>query len=148
MHRFFHALIYKDESYVRSCDTLSYEETTELMGSYADGNRRLTEKYYRDPSAPLFPELTKGEPLVVWNVDSEEFFKLTVDVLEVIVQFAATSGMSVDASAPVRRADQDGDPATVGDSNDRSVRALRKAARLIKRGGGQRTNGKDPTSPA
>jgi len=93
-HKLFQALTGKDAAYVRSCHLLTYEESLTLMENYAEDNRILVEKYYRDKSVPLFPELVPFEPPEKWDLESEEFFKLTVDVLDVMINFAADGRIS------------------------------------------------------
>ena len=84
----FRAVIAKNSAYIRSSDMLSNEEAAELMARYAEGNRILAERYYHDSSTPLFPELTPSPPPEIWPLDSEEFFQLTVDVFEALIEQA------------------------------------------------------------
>ena len=146
-HQLFRALVFKNSEYVRSCDMLSHAEAVALMNLYAEGNQRLIEKYYRDPSSPLFPELTEAAPSPVWGVESEEFMKLTVDVLDVLVQLAASGSIAVEP-----KGSRTGEAAKPGAARklDRSQRALRKAAREARSGRGApaRPNGREPASSA
>jgi hypothetical protein len=132
IQQLFRAMVFKNESYARSCDILSDEECVALMDSFAEGNRRLIQKYYRDDTTPLFPAMTRTEPRPVWNLDSEEFFKLTTDVLEVVVQFAAKGCIAPrEPIAIARRHRKPGEPMDKGAA--KSNRALKKALRAAKR---------------
>lgn len=149
-HQLFRALVFKNNEYVRSCDMLSHDEAAALMDKYAEGNARLIQKYYRDASAPLFPELTRVEPPLVWGLASDEFLKLTVDVLEVLVQFAASGCMSLDAKQNGRRKADVIKPGAQRKAADRSQRAVRKAARGPRgeeREPVRRGNGRGPAPP-
>jgi hypothetical protein len=86
--KLFRALIAKNGSYVRSCDMLSDEDASKLLQRYAEGNRLLAERYCRDFPAPLFPELSASPMPEIWSLDSKEFFQLTVDVLDVVIEQA------------------------------------------------------------
>lgn len=134
-HQFFRALIFKNPEYVRSCDMLSYEEAAAVMKSYEESNRLLVDKYYRDDTVQLFPELTRTEPSAVWQVDSEEFFRLTVDVLDVVAQFAANGSLKLE-NPVVPRLRQHREAGTGGPRKklDKSQRALRKAERAARDG--------------
>jgi hypothetical protein len=90
-HQLFRAIVAKSETYIRSCDVLSYEESVTLMEEHAESNRILIEKYYHGAPIPLFPELSPFQPREIWGIDSEEFCQLTTDVLEVLIE-SATSG--------------------------------------------------------
>ena len=84
----FRAFIAKNSAYIRSCDMLSDAEAAEVLTRYAEGNRILADRYYHDTSAPLFPELTPSPAPEIWKLDSEEFFQLTIDVFEVVIEQA------------------------------------------------------------
>jgi len=84
----FRAIIAKNSAYIRSGDMLSYDESAELMARYAEGNRVLAERYYRDSAIPLFPELVPSPPPEIWPLESDEFFQLTVDVLNALIERA------------------------------------------------------------
>lgn len=127
-HKLFLALIGKDSAYTRSCDILSYEESLALMKSYAEENRLLIEKYYRDQSSPLFPELVPFESPDIWEWDSEQYFKLTTDVLDVLIKFAADGQISQDNKKAVRRAAAKLDAGGRVNTNGNG-RALRKIGR-------------------
>lgn len=86
--KLFRACIAKNSDYIRSTDLLSDEEAAEVMARYAEGNRILTERYYRDNSALLFPEMMPSPPAEIWPLDSEEFFQLTIDVFNVTIEQA------------------------------------------------------------
>lgn len=71
----------------RSADLLSYDEARALMARFADGNRILAERFWRSDADPLFPPL---EPRPAeFNLDDPEFFSLTVDVLDAVVELVA-----------------------------------------------------------
>jgi len=72
-NQLFVALTRKDVAYARSCHLLTYEESLGLMENYAQENRILAEKYYRDVSAALFPELVPFDPPEKWELESEEY---------------------------------------------------------------------------
>lgn len=82
----FRSIIAKNSDYIRSCDMLSNEAARELVQLYAESNRMVAERYYRDSSPPLFPELTASSAPEIWSLDSQEFFQLTVDVLNVVIE--------------------------------------------------------------
>jgi hypothetical protein len=132
-HQLFRALVFKDSEYVRSCDMLSHEEAAALLDSYADGNRQLIEKYYRDDSTALFPELAKAELSPAWDLTSDEFLKLTVDVLDVVVQFAASGCISLE-TAKARENRGDAKVGPLRTAKNAAQRALRKAARDARNG--------------
>jgi hypothetical protein len=86
---FYRALWKKNAAYTSSRDILSYQERVTLMESFAEENRLLVQKYYRNESSPLFPEMGNEEPPPDLRVGSEEFFGLTVDFLDVMAKFIA-----------------------------------------------------------
>jgi len=116
-HVLFKALIGKDPAYARSCDLLTYEESAALLRAYEEENRILSESYYFDDSVPLFPELIPYEGPERWSMESEEYHKLTVDVLDVLLDFVA-DGLITRKGAKGRRhekaAVEDGDSAGKG----------------------------------
>ena len=88
-HRLYRAIIARSEEYVRTCDMLSYADSVALMDEYAEGNRILSEKYYRGGHGALFPALSPFEPEDIWDAESEQFGQLTTNVAEVLVGFIA-----------------------------------------------------------
>ncbi len=82
----FRAFIAKNNDYIRSCDMLSSEDASKLLECYAESNRLLIERYYHDSSTPLFPELVSSPGPEIWRLDNEEFFQLTIDVLDVVIE--------------------------------------------------------------
>lgn len=86
-HRLYRAIIARSEGYVRTCDMLSYAQSVALMEAYAEGNRILSEKYYRGSEGSLFPALSPFESEASWDAESEQFRQLTTDVVEVLVDF-------------------------------------------------------------
>jgi hypothetical protein len=102
--RLFKALIDKNAAYARSCDLLTYQESLALLQIYAEENRILSGKYYHDETVPLFPELVPFETPERWDLDSEQYYRLTVDVLGVLTSFAAEAQESADRVNPVERA--------------------------------------------
>ena len=95
-HRLFRTLIGRDPAYARSCDLLTYEESRALLENYAEENRLLIEKYYRDESVPLVPELVPFAAPDRWSLDSEQYYRLTVDVLDVLIKLVAEGRISPD----------------------------------------------------
>jgi len=94
-HQLYRAIVAKSESYIRTCDMLSYTESVALMEEHAEGNRILIEKYYRGHQIPLFPELSPLESDEIWGMESEEFFQLVTNLLEVLIDFATSGRVSV-----------------------------------------------------
>ena len=94
-HQLYRAIIAKSESYIRTCDMLSYTESVALMEEHAEGNKILIEKYYRGHPIPLFPELAPFESEGTWDMESKEFLQLVTDVLEVLIDFATSGKISV-----------------------------------------------------
>lgn len=82
----FRSIIAKNGEYIRSCDMLSNEAAKELLQRCSEGNRLVEERYCRDLSSPLFPDFTVFSAPEIWSLDSEEFFQLTVDVLDVVIE--------------------------------------------------------------
>lgn len=125
----FHEVAARDPAYVSSCHLLTYEESLALMESHAEENRILIEKYYRDESVPLFPELLPFEPLRKWDTESEEFFKLTVDVLKVVIAFATTGRMSLPGPKPAQETGRESSPPGGSVNSSGDARECRRTER-------------------
>jgi hypothetical protein len=119
----FRTFIAKNNNYIRSYDMLSHGEASALLERYAESNRVLAERYCRDSSTPLFPELIPAPAPEIWSIDSEEFFQLTRDVLEVVIAQALAGRIS--------------DPKETGKKPSRAERRTRRSARRSKRLGKQ-----------
>lgn len=112
--QFYRALWNKNAAYISPGDLLSYQKRVVLMESFAEENRLLLQKYYRDECSPLFPEIGNEEPPLDWQVGSAEFFNLTVDFLDVMAKFVGTA---------------DTRP-TVGDASEGPQRGAKRKRRL------------------
>ncbi len=75
----------KNPEYVRSSDLLNYEQCCELMAGFDSGNRSLVENFYRE-SELLFPDLAPFASPEMWQRDDPQFFKLTRDFLDALMQ--------------------------------------------------------------
>lgn len=115
----FRALIAKNGIYVRSCDMLSDEDASKLLERFADGNRLLAERYCRDCPVPLFPELSVSPTPEIWSLDSKEFFRLTMDVLDVVIEQALAGRIT--------------DPGEADEKPNREKRRAHRSARRSKR---------------
>ncbi|HEY3638166.1 MAG TPA: hypothetical protein VGK90_08425 [Rhizomicrobium sp.] len=111
--RLFNELIHKDTAYMRSCDLLTYEESAALLEGYKEENQLLIEKYYHDTSAPLFPELVPFGFSDRWDMDSEQYYRLTVDILDVLTDFILEGQLSKQ-KPPAPREDVENRPAANG----------------------------------
>jgi hypothetical protein len=143
----FLALVGKDAAYARSCHLLTYEESLALLENYMEENRILIEKYYRDESVPLFPDLVAFEPPDRWELESEAYFKLTMDVLDVLIAFAADGGISqsrVEASANGNLSAADGN--ANGNSDARKPRRVERLKLRASRRPGARRREHEPTT--
>jgi hypothetical protein len=76
----------KMKIYVRSIDLLDAEQCAAVMARYADGNRAIAERWLG--GAPLFDDTEPPLPAEIWTPDGAEFFELTVDVLQAVVELA------------------------------------------------------------
>jgi hypothetical protein len=95
--RFFFSVMKANPKYARSADLLDYNQCRSLLAGYESDNRLLSETYYRDAAAPLFPELVPGTPIEFWQPEQPEYFELLVDVMAAVV--SEVSGKSkVDAA--------------------------------------------------
>jgi len=84
--KFFFTVIKRNKAYIRSADLLTYDQRRALLSRYEDGNRALAERYWRE-QAPLFPDIQQSELPDIWTPDDPEYFQLTVDMLDAVVQF-------------------------------------------------------------
>lgn len=85
--KFFHAIISRNKAYIRSADLLGYEECVAVVEEFAEGNREIAREFYKG-SEPLFPEMVRFEPPVIWPPDSDEYFAMLVDVMDAVWKVA------------------------------------------------------------
>jgi hypothetical protein len=74
------------KAYVRSADLLSPEQCAEVMARYDDGNRAIEARWLE--GRPLFAGTEPPAPAEIWSPVSGEFFELTVDVLQAVMELA------------------------------------------------------------
>jgi len=96
--KFFYEVVSRNDAYIRSADLLGYEECAALVEEFADGNRTLASEFYTG-SEPLFPEMTRSAPPVIWPPDSEEYFAMLVDMLDAVWK-AARKGTADEGGEP------------------------------------------------
>jgi hypothetical protein len=149
-HELFHALTGKVAAYARSCDLLSHEESLALLQNYAEENQILVEKYYRDESVPLFPELVAFDPPDRWGLESKEYFKLTLDVLDVLIAFAADGRISQSGVEAPQGANENLSAAegnANGKSDARTLRRIERQKLRASRRPGYGRRDQEPTTP-
>lgn len=83
--KFFYSVMGRSKTYKRSTDLLTYEQRLAVLDRYAEGNREITERYWREDT-PLFPELKPGELAQIWTQDDPEYFQMTVHFLDSVVK--------------------------------------------------------------
>jgi len=93
--KFFWALVRRSDTYVRSADILDRAQSAAVMAGFAESNRILSEEFYRDPSAPLFPEPGDAPPPVIWQPGDKEYFGMTIDFLDVLIRAVADGEIKV-----------------------------------------------------
>ncbi len=93
--KFFLSLVRRSDSYVRTADILDPAQSAAIMAHFRNSNRILSEEFYRDPSAPLFPELSDAPPPAIWQPGDKEYFGMTVDFLDVLIRAVADGEIKV-----------------------------------------------------
>jgi hypothetical protein len=100
--KFFFSIMKANPIYARSADLLDYDSCRSLLRTYADDNRVLTDTYYRDSGAPLFPEITPVTLPDFWQPGQPEYFDMLVTMMTAVVQ--SVSGAPTESgSNPARR---------------------------------------------
>ena len=90
---FFWSLMRRNPDFIRSTDLLSFEECEALMSQFEDSNRTLSQTYYRDDEAPLFPALTAFSPPELWMPGQPEYFDMLVHMMNAVVDTLSTEGI-------------------------------------------------------
>ena len=80
------------------CGRESIRHLSSDVEEFADGNRTLASEFYTG-SEPLFPEMTRSAPPVIWPPDSEEYFAMLVDMLDAVWK-AARKGTADEGGEP------------------------------------------------
>jgi hypothetical protein len=83
--KLFYGIIKRQKAYIRSADLLNESQCAELMERYAQSNAVIEAEFFRGEDSPLFPAPVSKPPPEMWGLGDQEFFKLTVDVLDTIV---------------------------------------------------------------
>jgi hypothetical protein len=83
-----HFLVRRNADYVRSLDLLTAAECSAIVSRFAEGNRKLSERYGSDDLGPLFPANTSASPPELWPVESEAYTSMIADVLDVLIGLA------------------------------------------------------------
>lgn len=73
----------------QGADLLSHDEAEALMARFAEANRILAERFWHSDADPLFPPLAPPDKPRALDLDDPEFFSLTVDVLDAVVELVA-----------------------------------------------------------
>jgi len=85
--KLFYSLIKIDKDYIRSSDLLTREQSQELLDRFAEANRKVEERFWRDAKAPLFPDRPPHDRPPGWTMEDPEFMDLTVSVLRALLKF-------------------------------------------------------------
>jgi hypothetical protein len=105
--KFFWSLVRRDKAYVRSADLLTYEDSVTLMENFAQSNRILSEEFYSDADAPLFPPMKRGPPPAIWDPQDKEYFDMSVDFVEVLIRAVANGDIKLKARGKKQKATAD-----------------------------------------